>query len=76
MMQLRWLVLYRTEEGPAAKIIIDGEFSFPFGVSEDMVGEDCEKIIAIVSLPDDYEPHDVLVFNREIEVQLPEDEEE
>lgn len=74
-MTLRWLVIYRTlDTKTAAKVVVDYERKFPFGVELDMVGEDCHQILAIVSLPDDYEPDTIVDGNdREVQVQLPED---
>lgn len=75
-MTLRWLVIYMTEDGPASKIIIDGECKFPFGVSDDMVADDCERIMAIVSLPDDYVPGNVVMDDREVDLHLPEEDDD
>ncbi|HYD12710.1 MAG TPA: hypothetical protein VEC11_07670 [Allosphingosinicella sp.] len=71
-MTQRWLILYRTSKGPAAKIVDDRECRFPFGVHEDMVSDDCDRIIAMVDLPANYMPHAVAIDDREIEVQRPE----
>jgi hypothetical protein len=77
-MTLRWLVIYRTlNTKTAAKVVVDYEHKFPFGVYIDMIGEDCHQILAIVSLPDDYEPDTIVDgHGREVEVQLPEEDEE
>lgn len=70
----RWLVVYMTETGPASKIIVDAEHKLPFGVDESDIADDCARIVCIVDLPDDYEPHNVVMDDREIEVQLPEED--
>ena len=69
----RWVALYRTQTGPAAKIIVDTECKLPFGVDQDDIADDCTSIIGFVALPDDYEPSSVAIDDREIEVQLPEE---
>jgi hypothetical protein len=83
-MQLRWLVLYygllpdsniRTER---AKVIVDHAMSFPYGVQNEQIAGDCMSIIAIVPLPDDYEPDAVVFGNagveRPVDVELPVDD--
>lgn len=72
----RWLVIYMTEEGPTSKVIVDSGHTLPFGVDESDIAEDCERIVAIVDLPDDYEPQSVVMDDRSIDVQLPQDDEE
>jgi hypothetical protein len=72
----RWLVIYMTEKGPTSKVIVDAHHDLPFGVDDQYVAEDCERIVAIVDLPDDYEPQVVVMDDRELDIQLPKDDEE
>jgi hypothetical protein len=73
----RWLVLYETKKGSsekpenAAKIIVDSDYVLPHGVLEEDIADDCYRIVAFVALPDDYEPHCVVMDDRAVEVQLP-----
>lgn len=67
----RWLVLYRTKSGgDAAKVILDSGYRLPFGLDESEVAEDCETVVAVLAVPDDYEPDTVVMNNRQVLVQI------
>lgn len=64
-MKQRWLVIFKLPGGaPAAKIIDDDGMNFPFGVDDALVDRRCWEIIAIVGMPDDYAPDEIVVRDR------------
>jgi len=52
---MRYVVIYYDGNDLKAKIIIDHDCSFPFGVTNEMVADDCYDINAIISIGS-YEP--------------------